>query len=218
MTVDLQVIYPQETVALTSVDVVPGLLPATIAIVGADFGSVDEVLINDVASPDVIVLSKTKLLAQIPDGMRPTDLLSVSVTSRRLTLTARSLLRFQISNTPRKVSGILRLMQLFVKLLFTSPGTDIFSPQLGGGGLRRLGQTFSAQASGDIVSDFVISVDTTVRQIIALQGRDASIPPDERLLSARVTNAGFVKAETALIVTIELSNQTGQSERFNLEL
>lgn len=219
MAIDLQVAFPQEQVQLSRVSVALGP-PRLLDITGTDFRSVDEVLINNIPAEDVIVLSKTRLIAQLPDSLNsPTStLVSVSVLSRRLTVTPRSLIRFRISQTPGRTTGILRLVQLFLKLLFTTPGSDIFSPSFGGGGLRNLGSTFGIDEGGEIVSDFHIAVSNTVRQIVAIQGRDARIPRDERLLSARITRAGFNKQEGTLVVSVELTSQAGRAALANLEL
>lgn len=218
MSVDLQVVYPQEVIQLTQIKLVDSLSPRTLRIVGRDFRSVDEVLINQIKSPDVIITSKTSLLAQVPSQIVLDRMVTISVTSRNLTITPKSFLRFRIGNTPSKIRGILRLVQLFLKILFTTPGLDIFSPRIGGAGLRNLGQTFGSEEGGDIVSDFVISVDNTARQIVAIQTRDPRIPRDERLLAAKVLGAGFSKEESALFVAVEIISQSGRAAIANVEM
>ncbi len=218
MAVDFQIAFPQETVKVSLVRTVPGLPVRTLDIFGDDFRSADEVLMNEVPSPSFVILSKTRLLAEVPAALKDTTVSSVSVLSKRLTITPRSYIRFRIGRTPSKVSGILRLMQLFLRLLFQTPGTDIFAPKLGGGALVHIGQSVSIEEGTDLVGDFIVSVDNTVRQIIQIQGRDQSIPPDERLLQARVISAGFNKNETAIIASIEVVSQAGRSAVARLEV
>ena len=217
MAVDLQVVYPQQAIVLNNVRVLPGP-PRIIDVVGADFSSVDEVLINRVESPDVVVLSKTRLVAQVPDSLLDQQLLSVIILSRRLTMSSRSVLRFRIGNTPGKVSGVLRLVQKFLKILFSTPGSDIFNRQMGGGALRSVGQTFGVEDGGDILNNMVVAIDTTSRQVLALQSRNPSLPREERLLSAKILRAGFNKEEGALDIAVEITNQAGQAAMANLEL
>ena len=207
MAVDFQVVFPQELVTLSSVRILPGITPRTLDLTGRDFRSIDEVLVNGVASPDVVVLSKTRALAQVPAVFVRQTITSVSVISTSLSVTSRSLLRFRIGHTPSKVSGILRLMQLFLKMLLTTPGTDIFAPSTGGGILSRIGATFGKDEGGAIVSDFIVAVGSTQRQIMAIQSRDPSLSRDERLLSAKVLSGGFNKNEAALVVSVELTSQ-----------
>jgi len=207
---DIQVIFPSDIIPLTSVRVIPGLVPRSLDVLGSDFRDLDEVRINDVRSPSFVVLSRTRLLAQIPPSILNDSVTSVSVISNRLTLVNKSLIRFKLGTRTTKVSGMLRLMQVFLKILFTSKNRDIWSPRLGGNGLSALGSNFSRQEGQGIVADFMISVKDTSKQIVALQGRDNTIPRDERLLSANVQNISFNENESALIAGVELLNQTGE--------
>lgn len=214
---DFQIVMPQQAVLLNDIRVLPGP-PRVIDVNGADFRSVDEVLINRVTSPDVVILSKTRLIAQVPESLLDQRILSVTVVSKRLTLSAKSLLRFRISKTPGKVSGVLRLVQVFLKILLTTPGTDIFNRQMGGGALHNVGQTFGADEGGDILNNLVIAIDTTTRQIVGMQSKNPSLPREERLLSAKILRAGFNKEEGALDVAVEIINQAGSAATANLEL
>lgn len=216
MSVDVQVVFPQEVVPLNAVRILPGVSPRSVDVLGTDFRAIDEVLINDMPSPDVVIVSKKRLLAQVPDALKNETLTSITVISNKLTVTAKSLIKFRLGKTPSKVSGILRLVQIFLKILLTTPGTDIFSPRVGGNALQDIGLTFGKDQGGTVVSDFVISVSNTQRQIQAIQARDPTIPQTERLLSAVVTRAGFNRAEAALVVSIELTSQAGRSATANL--
>ncbi len=217
MAVDLQVCFPQQAILLSQVRVLPGP-PRVVDVVGDDFRSIDEVLVNKVPSPSVVVISKTRLVAQVPDSLLDQRILSITVLSRRLTLSAKSVLRFRISRTPGKVSGVLRLVQKFLKLLLTTPGSDIFNRQAGGGALRNVGQTFGIEEGNNVLNNLVVAIDTTARQIVALQSRNPSLPRDERLLSAKILRAGFNKEEGALDVAVEITSQAGSAATANLEL
>lgn len=218
MSIDFQILYPQGVVDLNGVRVLEGFTPRTLDILGDDFRDIDEVVINDVASPDVVVLSQTRLLAQVPRGFENTQISSVTVVSNQLTLTEKSLLRFRIGRVPGAVSGILRLLQVFVKVMFTTPGKDIFTPALGGGALKAIGSTFASSKSRQVTSEIVISANTTQRQILAIQARDPSLPRDERLLSARVLNSEYNPNLSSLNIAIQIVSHAGQSATANILL
>lgn len=222
MALDFQVVFPQEAVRLNQIRFTPASpigVPRALDIIGQDFRSVDEVIINDSPSPDVIILSKTRLIAQIPDFLQESlDVRSVSVLSRKLTITDRSYLRFRVSDTPGTVKGILRLVQLFLKVLLQTPGTDIWNRKAGGGALKNIGETFGADQGADIISDFVIAVDSTARQIVATQGREPRLPRDERLLTAKVISVGYARDIGALLAAVEVTSQAGRAATANLEL
>ena len=216
MAIDFQFVFPTTTVPLSSVRVLPGVRPKSIQVIGQDFSSVDQVLINEMPSPDVIIVSKTQLLAQVPPQLVNVTLVSVTVASIKLTLSPESIIKFQIGPTPSKVSGILRLMQVYLKFLLTTPGRDIFAPRIGGNALKNIGHTFGKGQGGHIVSDIIIAAATAQRQLMAVQARDPTVPRDERLLSATVTEAAYNRAEAALVVGVTLVSQAGRSATANL--
>lgn len=216
MSVDFQVVFPQEVIPLVSIRQVPGMNPRTLDITGSDFRSFDEVLLNEIPAPNAVIVSQTRLLVPVPPSLAQAMITSVSVLSRRLTLSPRSVIQFRVGRTPSKVRGILRLVQLFLKILFTTPGRDIFTPKMGGAALKNIGRSFGKGQGDNIVMDFVLSVETTVRQILAVQSKDASTPFDERLLSARLLGARFDLEQSALVVSVELTSQAGQAAVTNV--
>ena len=218
MAIDFQVVFPQQIIPLNSVRIADNKAVRTLDIVGEDFRSVDEVLVNGSVSPGLVIVSKTRLLAQVPAAALLQQVTSVQVVSRSLVLTDKSLIKFQIGHTPSKVRGVLRLMQIFLKVLFTTQGSDIFTQGSGASALRNLGANFGKEQGGGIISDFVVAVASAQKQIISIQSRDSSIPRDERLLSARVTRSSYNKNETALVVSVELTSQAGRAALANVML
>jgi hypothetical protein len=81
-----------------------------------------------------------------------------------------------------------------------------------------VGATFGQDEGSNLVSDIVIAINRTQRQIISAQSRDTRSPRDERLLSARVVSANFDKLQSAFYVKLELVSQAGRTAITNLEL
>lgn len=216
MAVDFQVVFPQQIVELSSVQVIYGVSPRTLDVLGEDFRAVDEVRVNDILAPDTVVLNKRRMLIRVPELVAQSAVTSVTITSNNIFVSKKSMIRFRVGRVTSKVTGITRLMQVFLKILLTTPGRDIFAPRIGAAALKNLGLTFGADGSKQIISDFVISVSTAARQIVAIQGRDPSIPLDERLLSAKVVSAQYNRQEEALVVSVELLSQTGRSALANV--
>ena len=219
MAVDLMCVFPQDSIRLSDIRSVNLGGVRGLRIVGDDFRAVDEVLINNMESPDVIVVNKNELIAQLPDSLQVApDINAVVVLSRNLTVTKRSVLQFRIGKRPGKVKGIQRLLQLFVKILFTTPGSDIFNPSAGGGVMNKVGSTFGEAESKDIASEFVIAVQRVQRQIVAMQSRDQRSPRSERLLSATVVGSKFDKLQGAFYVSVEVISQAGVAGTANVEI
>lgn len=208
MAVDFQVVHPQQSIDLTGVTELVGYSTRALDIRGVDFSAVDDVEINDQLSPNWTVLGRKRLIAQVPVPEQTRGIYSVAVISNRLTFTRESLLRFRIGESPGKVSGMMRLIQLFVKVLLTTPGSDIWNPRLGGGLLQKVGGYNGKDEGKGLVGDVAVAVDTASRQILSLQAQEGNIPPSERLLSAGVTQASYDRHDLSLHVTIDLLNQT----------
>src|SRR5512137_451694 len=215
---DLQYIQFSDALAVTGAREVPDMVPRSLEIAGVDFRHAIEVLINESNAPSFVILNKTLILAQVPDSEANSIIRSLSVLSSDFTATVQSRIRFRFGKDPKKVSGLKYLMQTFLKLLFTTTGTDAFAQNIGGSGLKNLGRNFHLSQSQAIVSDFAISVRRADTQMKALQSQQVQLADDERLLSANLLNARFDPQLTALIARVELIAQSGVRAIANLEL
>jgi len=215
---DLQFIQFQDALSVLGVDEIPDLIPRSLEITGNDFRSAVEVLINEASSPSFIVASKTKILAEVPHSEKKVTINTVSVLSADFTATIQSRIRFRIGQDPKKTSGLRAMMQTFLKVLFTTSGTDAFSASLGGSGLRNIGRNFNIGQSSTIISDFTIAIRRTEQQVKAMQSKQPRMPADEKLASAKLLNAKFDVHLTALLARVELIAQSGKLAYANLEL
>jgi len=215
---DLQVIEIRDLLKVTSYAYVANSNPPSMLIRGVDFSSAQEVFINEAKSPDVVVTSMNVLLAQIPETQINSPIRSLIISSSRLTRTDRSHIVFRIGDTPSTVDGLTRLIQMFLKLMLQSPGTDIFSKLSGGGMLGALGKLMTNPSSSSLVADFNLSVSRARQQILALQARNPKLSMSERLLYARVISAKYNPSELALYGQIAIGNQVGKGSVVGLGL
>lgn len=184
----------------------PGVSPRSLIVQGQDFQNVETVLINGSPAPEFMVYAKNELIAQVPDIYRDELITDVSVLSSQLTLTDRSLVTFTLGTRPKKIQGVLRLMQTFLRILLRTPGSNVFHRRSGGGMLARVGTNISSRAAADIA----ISINTTKTYLIGVQTAERNLPPNERLLNAEITNLNVDERNTSISVTIVLTNHSGQ--------
>jgi len=215
MSLDLQVAYPQLLVELNSVRLVKNFTPPLLEIRSKKFGTVDAVFINDVQSPNFVLVDRYTLYAEIPSIVVKQTLGSVKVVANEPSFAESNYVRFRISDMPRGVSGIDRLAQLFLKLLLTTPGTDIFNQGLGGGVLKMIGKSTGAGQGGEVIADFTIAVERVAGQIRTMQAKKR-LPPDEKLLSAKVIGARFDRGQSMLLVSLNLTSQAGNTIPLNV--
>lgn len=209
MPFDLQVIHPRSQIPLSSLRVVAGLAPRTLEILGGPFLDVEEVNINGVPSPSVIIPSEKQILAQVPPSVGTIS--KVDVVSASFFLAPRATYTFKLGAQAKMISGLPKLVQTFVRLLLQTPGTSVLLGDAGGG---LLDMVRSSQALGDLkamVSGAHLCVQKAAGDLVAYQTRDARLPRNERL--AYVKLLGCSPQGTRLSMEIALGNQAGESGR-----
>lgn len=189
-----------------------GVTPRSLLIKGQGFENIESVMIGGVPSPEFVAYSRNEILAQVPDLMIDQPISEVTVYAAALRPTKRSLLEFTVGVRPKKVRGILRLLQNYVRVLLRSPGTNAFRKNSGGGLRRRIGENMSQSASADVIA----AVSRTTSYFLAVQARNANLPPSERLMSAEVEGVAADTGTGTLYVTISLMSHTGAQGTFNL--
>jgi len=218
--IDLQMIEIRDILAVKRLEIAHGVIPRSVYVRGADLRSAAEVWINEYKSPDIIQIDNQTVLAQVPNAIGEGPLRSVNVVSSRLTSTKNSRIAFKLGDSTRYISGIERLVQVFLKILLQTPGTDAFSPLLGGGILRAAGRLSGSAtaAANTLVADVDVGVSRTRRQLLSLQAHEPALALQEKLLYARLLEAKFVPQEQTLYAIIDVANQAMQSSVVSLEV
>lgn len=122
---------------------------------------------------------------------------------------------FTLGTRSKKVSGILRLVQLVSKLLLTTPGTDAFRPDLGTVIPLLAKRGVSAASINVIKTDITISLQDLERQIVDLQATEP-IPDDERLQEIVIRNVEFVSNISEWIIDLSVLSQAGTEVAFDI--
>lgn len=201
----IQLIRLLDVLEVNTLQTAVGVVPRSIIVTGKDFRSVESVLIDSYEAPSFVVLSTTQILVEVPEALQEAIITSVTVLSTKVTFSERSLVEFTVGSIPRKVTGIQRLMQMFLRILLRSPGSNIFHPRSGGGLFKRVGGVINRNAAADIT----IAVNTTQQYIVAQQTPERNIPPSERLLAAEISSISVDEKATAAYVTVVLTNHAG---------
>jgi hypothetical protein len=218
MSKQLEVVKFRDTVVVTGLPrFIPNLSPLTLEVVGEDFRSVDEVLVNEVKAPEFLIISPTVMWVQLPEAAY-SRIDSVEVISSLFTASERSRIDFKLGNKTRTVQGPQKLLQLFVKWLLQSPGSDIFNPERGGGLQELAGRVTSTQRLEPVLATITRAVTQTSNQMQRAQVNQPNLPLNERLLSADIAS---VEVSTQLMeahVRINLRTLSGESARASIQL
>lgn len=181
--------------------------PIVLDIRGSNLTTTEEVRINDAPSPDVVVISQRQLLAQVPATVTAaTQVRLIEIISSLPVRRDATKLFFEFGNPSRPVEGIQKLVQLVLKILLTTPGRDIFDPDIGGGFLQQVGRNMTRNNVAGLMTDLTVGISQTQTQIISLQGQDTSIPQDERLLSLTLIDATFDEPSASIFVALRVQS------------
>lgn len=209
MAYQLQVIRFRDVLAVQGVPgFVEGLSPPTLIVKGEDLSSAETVLINQVPSPEFMIVNKSTIWAQLPSGT--SRMSQIEVLSSKFTRDIESAkVDFEIGNKTRKVNGILKLVQLFTKWVLQSPGSDIFNQSRGGGLQNIVGKLSTTRDMQPISASITRAVTTTVTQIRAAQIGVPNLPLSERLLSAGLIDLKVYEAQMQATARVSIQSIAG---------
>jgi len=218
VSLDLQYVQYQDLIPVAKVGLISGYYPAVFDIYGSDFSSVSSVLLNGREAKEYVILNNTRLVAQMPDSIADAPLREVMVLSQGFTATERSLLRFRMSRGNRLVKGMPKLVQTFTKLLLTSPGSDIYDKEAGGGLLQVLHARGGKDDRALYASAFATCVSRTQEQLVRAQALDQSLPLEEKLMAAQLLSVDFDSETLTVSGRIRLTSMAGQEGLANLAM
>lgn len=180
-----------------------------------DYRNVVTVVVNDWIIDEVAMYGQD-LLAYIPSEMDP-DTEDVRYAALIAVETANSdetLLRIGLGVIPAEISGVDRLIQLFVKVLFQTPGTDIFYRDIGGGlmSLRRGGTAGDMNA---LSADIAAAVRKAEKDVKTMQA-GMNLPASEKLVKMDVLRIRPDSGTGDVNVLLALTTVGGNKSFFNV--
>lgn len=203
------------------VQAIPGFVPGvpipTIELKGSDFRYAETISINDTPASSFIIVDKQTIYAEVPPGIEAIQTVSV-ISSKFSTLTPASKVLFRVGEKTKTISGLMKLVQLFVKILLQSPGSDVFNPSLGGGLQDMVGRLTSTKRSDRLLAQITQAVDQTRKQIRRSQLNTPGLPVEERLLSATILDVRMIPTLDEAQVRVQIDNVAGQTGIQALEL
>lgn len=207
---DIQVVRLIEVVDVRTIENAQGVSPRSLIITGGPFSEVEKVIMNGFPSPEFFQLDTRRLIAQVPTNLVDQPISDVMVLSAKASMTSKSLVELSFGTRPRKLEGIQKLVQSFIRLLLRTPRTNIFHPRSGGGLPRLIGKTISANLD-ETRGDVTLAVSRVRQYLLSTQASNRRIPPSERLLNARVVSVDLDLSSTTLSVTVLVESQAGET-------
>ena len=99
------------------------------------------------------------------------------------------------------------MMQVYLRMLMRTPGTNLFNKESGGGILSIMGSTF--EDHGSLAGAVTAAVGRAQRSVIRAQSNDRGIPTEERLLSARLLSVSADQSDFNISARVQLTSHDG---------
>jgi hypothetical protein len=122
---------------------------------------------------------------------------------------------FTFGRRSNTVAGILKLVQMIVKMLLTTPGTDHFAVSTGTILLGLFKRGVSKSSVALLTMDIMISIQDMERQILDIQA-GLPTPDDERLKEIRIISVQYLEVSGEWQVQISVLSEGGEQVAFDI--
>lgn len=212
---DFRIVHARSLLTIFSIAPIRGFQPASIVAIGQDLNTTAEVLYNGISATEFIISSSSRLIIRIPPSQVGKDLRDLQVFASRPLLQADATIVLELSKPPGQVEGLDRLVQSWIMIFMTNPGSDVFSPQSGGGARAIIG-TRTDKKSRSAAADLAVSVQRTETELLRVQSKDQTIPPEEKLLLSSLESVSVDDASGTLSARVILKNMVNQAAQVSL--
>tara|TARA_B100000131_G_scaffold221323_1_gene212920 strand:+ start:97966 stop:98985 length:1020 start_codon:yes stop_codon:yes gene_type:complete len=180
---------------------------------GRNFDKVVRVIVNG-KDQQFLIESGSSVLTSIPPNDLQIESVEVITTSEKVG--RETFFDYLLGGDVNVVSGLFKMVQQFVKVLMTTPGTDSFNKSLGGNMQNWVGQTINLDNPQALVAKTIINVVQVATQI-QIQQIEANVPVDERLSDVQVLDARLDPMDPSIMqMSLKLNTFAGKQAFFQM--
>lgn len=206
---DFSIIAARVLLKVHSIAPVRGFTPPSVVVLGDKMNLAQEVLFNGVKVTEFVVSASNRLVVRIPDSQVGKEFTGIQVFSSVNITRTSAALSFELIKPFKQVEGIERLVQSWMMVFFTTPGSDVFDTKSGGGVRSIIGKNTNTRGKG-VSADLALAIERTQTELLRLQPKNSRIPLSEKLLSATLSSMDFDSSTTTLNATVSLKNMLGE--------
>lgn len=182
---------------------------------GDNFNRATNVLLNG-TDLEFWLASPTKLYATVPLELVNRSLDSLFVVTDKDSFTNTSLFSYKFGPTPTLMTGGDKVVTQFLKVLFTTPGTDMFDTGLGGG---MQGFPGSVSASPQLL---LVQISMMILRVVdQIRTRQANLatPADEKLSNVDILALDFAKNDPSSVeMSLRVSTLAGAAQGLTMTM
>lgn len=206
---DFRIVQAKVLLNVYSVVPIRGFQPPSIAVIGDKMNLAKEVLYNGIQAPEFSISAPNRLVVKLPVSQVGKALNELQVISSTALTKASAAISFGLGKPPQTLLGMDRLVQSWIMIFFSTPGSDMFNKSSGGGAKALVGRVTN-KSGKNVAADLAQAVERTRTELLRVQGLNLKIPPSERLLSSEISSIQFDDRNTILSGRVELRNAVGQ--------
>ena len=163
-----------------------------------------------------VLRASGELVTVIPENDK--GIHSVDVITKARSLSNKSFFEYTLGKDLGVTTVTFKLVQQFLKVLMTTPGTDAFNKTLGGNMQNWVGQRVNHGNPQGLISRTVLQVVQTGVMLSLAQAR-GNLPPEERLTDVQVISAQLDPDDpSAMNLALRLNTFAGRAAYFNMIL
>lgn len=212
---DFRIISTKVSLKITSASPIRGFPLPSMMVIGKDLYMATEVEMNGVEAAEFIVAAPNRLIVRIPDSQVGQPLSSIRAYALSMATASAAKLEMAMTSPSKSISGVDRMVQAFLLVFFTTPGTDIFDQASGGSARSLVGRSTDAQHQS-VAADLALCIDRTKGELMRLQAKVSGVPLAERLLSASLSSVQFDASTSVLNAEIALKSMSGDAANVSL--
>jgi len=180
-----------------------------------DLSKLVEIRVNGRSMPFTLS-NTTTALVQFPENAATIESVDAIVSSS--TLNRKTFFSYLLTDNPKQVSGPFKALSQFLKILMTTPGTDIFNKDIGGNLQNWVGGRNPLNNPQALITKTVLTIVSTGAKFSALQLL-SGVPPDERVSRIQVLGISFDSEDpTKMSISLKLVMASQENILFGLGL
>ena len=207
---DFRIAQAKTILNVHSVAPIRGFRPISIVALGQKLNLAQQVEYNSINAPEFIISNPSRMIIRVPDSQIGKEFRSLRVFSSVSLTKTNALVSLSINMPFQKASGIDRLVQCWLMVFMTNPGSDIFDPSTGAGGRSIVGRNTDKTGKG-IAADLAQAIEKTQIELLRKQAQTPSLPLSEKLLSSQLQSISFDSNTATLSARVSLMNMLGDA-------
>ena len=181
--------------------------PVYLLLKGSGFLKAVSVRLNGAVMSDFVISDDSNISLKLSEDLYFVVISQVEVLTESEAASGSVRVSYEMG-TPAAIRGVLKLAQRVIKLLMTTPGSDIFHPSDGGGLLGILGKAVNQSGASGASAQVMIGLDQVSKRLIEDQA-SRRLSADERLAELHVIELQFDQRSGSLNVRLGVESMAG---------